>query len=90
MALFTLLRLSFRQPSGHGLQQLFQQRTAILEKRMAQAQFDGLQIPDALLAPLLPDQSYEGLGFLEPFFVALGGFEAFFLLSPGEHSNWVI
>lgn len=57
---------------------------------MAQAQFDGLQIVNALLAPLSPNQSYEGLGFLEPFFVALGGFEAFFLLSPVAHSNWVI
>ena len=90
MAFFTLLRLGFRLAIGHGLHQPLQQRAAILEKRMAQAQFDGLQIVDALLAPLSPNQSYEGLGFLEPFFVALGGFEAFFLLSSGAHSNWVI
>ncbi len=80
MAFFSLPRLGLRQSSSHRLHQLLQQSAAILEERMAQAQFDRLQISDALLAPLPPNQRYEGLGFLESFFLALGRLKAFFLL----------
>lgn len=90
MASFSLPHMVRRQPIGHRLHQLAEQSAAILEERMAQAQFDGLQIADALLVPLPTDQGYESLGFPESFFLAFGRFEAFFLLSPATHSDWVI
>ncbi len=90
MTLFALLSLGIRKRISHRLYQLLQQRAAILEQRVAQAQLDGFQIVDSLLGPLLADQGYEGLGFPESFFLALGRFEAFFLLSSAAHSNWVI
>ena len=90
MAFFALPPLGLRQPIGHRLHQLLQESAAILEERMAQTQFDSLQIVDALLGPLSADQGYEGLGFPESLFLALARFEAFFLLSLATHSNWVI
>ena len=44
----------------------------------------------ALLCPVPANHGYEGLGFLESFFLALLRLEAFFLLSSAAHSNWVI
>ena len=90
MALFALLSLTIGNRTVQRLHQLFEQAASVLEQRAAQPQLDGFQIVDALLGPLPPNQGYEGLGFLESFLLALGRFEAFFLLSPAAHSNWVI
>ena len=90
MALFPLLGLGLRDRTGRRLHQFLQQRAAILEQRGAQSQLGGFQIVDALLCPLPTHQVYEGLGFLESFVVALGRFEAFFLLSSGDDSICVI
>ena len=56
MTLFALLSLDLRKPIGHRLHQLLQQRTAILEQRVAQTQLDGIQIVGSLLGPLPTDQ----------------------------------
>ena len=87
MTLWALLSLGLRQPIGHRLHPLLQQRAAILEQRVAPAQLDGFQIVGSLLGPLSADQGYEGLGFPESFFLALGRCEAFFLLSSAAPSN---
>ena len=90
MALFALLGLSIRERVGHRLHQFLQQCAAVLEQRVSQPQLDGFQIVEALLCPLLANQGYECVGFLELFELALGRFETFFLLSPAEHSSCVI
>ena len=90
MTLFSLLSQGIGKRIGDRLHQLLQQRPAILEQRGSQAQLDGFQIVGALLCPLPADQGYEGLGFLESFFLALLRFEPFFLLSSAAHSNRVI
>ena len=56
MALFALLSLGLRKAIGHRLHQLLQQRTAILEQRVAQTQLDGFQIVGSQLGPLPADQ----------------------------------
>ena len=90
MTLFSLLSQSIGKRIGDRLHQLLQQRPTILEQCVSQPQLDGFQIVGALLCPLPADQSYEGPGFLESFFLALLRLEAFFFLSSAEHSNRVI
>ena len=90
MTFFPLLGMGLWECIGSRLHQFFQQRATILEQRGTQSQLGGFQIVNALLGPLPAYQVYEGLGFLETFIVVLGRFEAFFLLSSTEDSNWVI
>jgi hypothetical protein len=74
MTLFAFVSLSIWDALSYRLHQFLQQGAAVLEQRVAQPQLDGFQIIEALLSPLLANQGYEGVRFLELFVLELGRF----------------